>query len=170
MLPVLIRRIARAARAYMRILPASERGLLVHLTTHGPELTSFLGPLSGFHMFPFESFFGYIKRFVQNKSHPEANIMMCYRIVVFGHVLNARYPDALRISSCLVRVPEEDSESDESDTEEEFVPRFQERVVAPMRGQCQRRKQLCRDEQQALYVLLGHHVQHYCRLVKSGSR
>jgi hypothetical protein len=139
----------------MEILPASERGLLVHLCVHLPEMTGHLGPANGYHMFPFESFFGYLKRFVQSKSHPEANLVMCYRFVVFGRILRARYPDALSaVEMGDLLVLDADVSSDEEDLEE-VLP---EGVLAPLRVKCRAHRALSSEEKQSLYLLLGHDV------------
>lgn len=154
-------RIRRAARAFMRILPASERGLLVHLVTHGPEMIGKLGPTNGYHMFPFESFYGYLKRFVQSKSDPEANIFMCYRLVVFGRILRARYPDALHTSVVPlmgVGAPGTvDSSSDDDDVQGE--------VTAPARDSVRKRKKLSQRERDYIFLLLGKTVRRWCRVL-----
>jgi hypothetical protein len=164
-LPNMKTRIRRAARAFMSILPSSECGLLLHLTTHGPEMIAHLGPVNGYHMFPFESFFGFIKRFVQSKSNPEANIIMCYRIIVFGHILKARFPGALKVSNVGDLLVNQEPSSDE-DSDGDDSSRYAEGVVAPLRSACRTRRKLTPVEQESLFILLGYQVHRTCRDVK----
>ena len=64
----------------------------------------------------------------------------------------------------------EGDESDESDEEDGYVlPRFRERVEAPLRDACKNNtKTLSPSEQRALFDLLGSPVRRKCLVVKSG--
>jgi len=169
-LPALSRRVTKAEQALMQILPSSERGLMPHLSTHAPENMLHLGPLNGYHAFPFESFYGYIKRFVHSKVHPEANVVMCMRLVTFGRILRARYPDAVNLTNADL-LPQQaakgSQEEEDQGDEDAFGLRFRRGVSAPPREKCRVRLDFRREARDALFRLLDFPVRRGGRQVKS---
>jgi hypothetical protein len=121
-------------------------------------------------MFRFESFFGYIKRFIRSKVYPEANLVKCYRLLVFGRILRVRYPDMDHPDyEAFLLQPEHEDDGDQAPVGGRWNlgHRFRPGVVAPVRGDCRVRKRFDEQELRALYILLDYDVKSTGRKVKS---
>lgn len=92
----LCRRADDAVREAFTYLPATERSTITHVLIHLPEQIKLWGPAWSVWLYPFERMIGFLKRCVHNRTEPEANMIMVYRIKWFSKIISNLYPELMQ--------------------------------------------------------------------------
>ena len=78
------RRFRACLRIVERLLPSTERAIIMHLFIHLPRQVWWQGPCWTTWMFPYERFVGWLKRFCRSRNQPEAAMMRMVRTTLFA--------------------------------------------------------------------------------------